>query len=43
MKQQNFTTGSIWRQLITFSFPMLLTNLLQVSYQFIDSLWVGNY
>src|SRR5690606_29154197 len=42
MKQQNFTTGSIWRQLITFSFPMLLTNLLQVSYQFIDSLWVGN-
>ena len=42
MKQQDFTKGNIWRQLITFSAPMLLTNLLQVSYQFIDSLWVGN-
>src|SRR5690606_1493827 len=32
----------IWRQLLVFSGPILLTNLLQVSYQFIDSLWVGN-
>jgi len=42
MKQQDFTTGSIWRQLLIFSMPILVTNLLQVSYQFIDSLWVGN-
>ncbi|RJS58923.1 MATE family efflux transporter [Bacillus sp. PK3_68] len=42
MKQHDFTTGNIWRQLLTFSLPILLTNLLQVSYQFIDSLWVGN-
>ncbi|OCA85374.1 MATE family efflux transporter [Pseudobacillus wudalianchiensis] len=42
MKQHDFTSGSIWRQLLTFSTPILLTNLLQVSYQFIDSLWVGN-
>ncbi|MBW8350689.1 MATE family efflux transporter [Bacillus sp. IITD106] len=42
MRQQNFTTGSIWRQLVTFSAPIIVTNLLQISYQFIDSLWVGN-
>ncbi|MGI6730335.1 MAG: MATE family efflux transporter [Anaerovoracaceae bacterium] len=43
MKQQyNFTEGDIRRQLIFFSLPIMLTNLLQVSYQFIDSLWVGN-
>lgn len=40
--QQTFTSGNIWRQLMLFSAPILLTNLLQVSYQFIDSLWVGN-
>ncbi|KKB42022.1 MATE family efflux transporter [Bacillus thermotolerans] len=42
MNQQDFTSGNIWRQLLTFSTPILLTNLLQVSYQLIDSLWVGN-
>jgi putative MATE family efflux protein len=42
MPQQDFTQGSIWKQLFLFSTPILLTNLLQVSYQFIDSLWVGN-
>lgn len=42
MRQQDFTSGNIWRQLLVFSAPILLTNLLQVSYQFIDSLWVGN-
>lgn len=42
MKPQDFTSGSIWKQLLVFSGPILLTNLLQVSYQFIDSLWVGN-
>ena len=30
------------QQLIAFAGPIMLTNLLQVSYQFIDSLWVGN-
>lgn len=42
MKQTDFTTGNVLRQMITFSLPIMLTNLLQVSYQFIDSLWVGN-
>ncbi|RSK52823.1 MATE family efflux transporter [Bacillus canaveralius] len=42
MAQHDFTTGSIYKQLIVFSTPIMLTNILQVSYQFIDSLWVGN-
>lgn len=41
-KQQDFTEGNILKQLFTFSWPILLANLLQTSYQFIDSLWVGN-
>ncbi len=42
MQQENFTRGSIGKQLLLFSGPIILTNLLQVSYQLIDSLWVGN-
>lgn len=42
MEKHNFTQGNILRQLLYFSGPILLTNLLQTSYQFIDSLWVGN-
>jgi putative MATE family efflux protein len=43
MKQQHdFTNGNIVKQIWIFSLPIMLTNLLQVSYQFIDSLWVGN-
>lgn len=42
MAQHDFTKGSIRRQMIVFAGPIILTNLLQVSYQFIDSLWVGN-
>jgi len=42
VNQHDFSTGNIWRQLFFFSTPILFTNLLQVSYQLIDSLWVGN-
>jgi putative MATE family efflux protein len=43
MKQKmDFTQGSIWMQMVTFSLPIMATNALQVSYQFVDSLWVGN-
>ncbi|WP_409293148.1 MATE family efflux transporter [Peribacillus sp. SCS-37] len=42
MAQHDFTKGSIFRQLYIFSGPILLASLLQTSYQFIDSLWVGN-
>ncbi len=41
-KQQDFTEGNIWRQLIIFSTPIILTDLLQTSYQIVDSLWIGN-
>ncbi|MFD2045316.1 MATE family efflux transporter [Ornithinibacillus salinisoli] len=41
-KQHDFTEGSILKQLILFSGPIMLTNLLQTSYQIADSLWVGN-
>jgi putative MATE family efflux protein len=42
MAQHDFTSGNIVKQLFVFSAPILFANLLQVSYQFIDSLWVGN-
>ncbi|HEY4553652.1 MAG TPA: MATE family efflux transporter, partial [Bacillaceae bacterium] len=42
MSQRDFTQGNIFKQLFFFSTPIIFTNLLQVSYQFIDSLWVGN-
>ena len=42
LSTQDFTKGPIRRQLFAFAGPIMLTNLLQVSYQFIDSLWVGN-
>ena len=40
--QHDFTKGNILKQLIAFSTPVLLANLLQTSYQFVDSLWIGN-
>lgn len=42
MKRHDFTTGNILKQMIWFTAPLMLTNLLQTSYQVIDSLWVGN-
>lgn len=41
-KQHDFTQGRTMQQLLVFAGPIMLANLLQVSYQFIDSLWVGN-
>lgn len=42
IKQYDFTEGNIIKQLIFFSGPVILTNLLQASYQIVDSLWIGN-
>ncbi|PLT35587.1 MATE family efflux transporter [Bacillus sp. V5-8f] len=42
MAAQDFTQGNIMKQLFVFSTPILFANLLQVSSQFINSLWVGN-
>src|SRR5699024_7221262 len=41
-KLHDFTKGNILRQLIIFSGPIMLTNVLQTSYQIVDSLWIGN-
>jgi putative MATE family efflux protein len=41
-KQHDFTEGNILKQLMVFSGPIMLTNLLQTSYQVVDSLWIGN-
>lgn len=41
-KLHDFTKGNILKQLIIFSGPIMLTNLLQTSYQVVDSLWIGN-
>lgn len=41
-QQYNFTEGNIFKQLIFFSGPIIATNLLQTSYQIVDSFWVGN-
>jgi putative MATE family efflux protein len=42
MKKHDFTSGNVIKQMWYFSLPIMLTNLLQVSFQLIDSLWVGN-
>lgn len=38
----DLTTGSIFRHLLSFSLPMLIGNILQVSYSIINTIWVGN-
>lgn len=38
----DFTEGSIMKKMLLFSWPILLANILQSSFQIIDSLWVGN-
>lgn len=38
---KDFTQGNILDQLIRFSVPMLLANLLQAAYSIIDAIWVG--
>lgn len=41
-QQHDFTEGNIMKKMIVFSSPIFLTNILQTSYQVVDSLWVGN-
>ncbi|PYZ92377.1 MATE family efflux transporter [Salipaludibacillus keqinensis] len=41
-QQYDFTEGSIMKKMVLFSSPIFLTNILQTSYQVIDSIWVGN-
>ena len=38
---RDFTQGSVFKQLVEFSIPMLLANLLQAAYSIVDAIWVG--
>lgn len=42
-KSTVMTKGSIWRQIIRFSIPLILGNLFQQLYNTVDSIIVGNY
>lgn len=39
---KDFTTGSIPNQLLIFSLPILLGNLITTGYSIINAVWVGN-
>ncbi len=41
-KIRDFTQGNITSQLLTFAFPIFLSNLLQVVYNMVDMIIVGN-
>ncbi|MTI49564.1 MATE family efflux transporter [Sporosalibacterium faouarense] len=40
---KDLTEGSILKNLISFSIPLLLGNILQVLYNTVDSIWVGRF
>src|SRR5690554_7538856 len=42
-RMRDFTTGSIPRHILAFSWPMFLGNLLQALYNTVDSFWVGRF
>ena len=39
---RDFTSGNITRQLVSFAFPLFLSNLLQIVYNMVDMIIVGN-
>ena len=41
--QKNMTSGSEWKTILTFSLPIMGANLLQVTYNFVDSVILGNF
>ncbi|MBR0070259.1 MAG: MATE family efflux transporter, partial [Synergistaceae bacterium] len=40
---RDMTTGTIWKQLITFAFPLFIGNIFQQLYNTVDSIVVGNF
>lgn len=38
----DFTEGNVMKQMVAFAAPTFFANILQASFQFVDSLWVGN-
>ncbi len=43
INKTNMTYGSIWKQILIFSLPLLLSNLFQQLYSAVDSVIVGNF
>lgn len=43
MKEQNFTEGTPWKQILLFAIPIFLGNILQQLYNTVDTIVVGNY
>ena len=39
----DMTTGTIWKQIVLFSLPLLFGNIFQQLYNTVDSLVVGNF
>ena len=39
---KDFTEGNITKQLVAFAWPLLLSNILQVVYNMVDMIIVGN-
>ena len=37
------TSGSIWRSLLGFSIPIMISNLVQSTYNAVDMLFVGRF
>lgn len=42
-KENNLTTGVLWKQILVFSFPLMLSNLLQVLFNVADIAVVGKF
>ena len=42
-RTRDFTTGSILKHLVAFSWPMFLGNFLQALYNTVDTFWVGRF
>lgn len=42
-KNSNMTSGSVLKKIIMFSFPIMLSSLLQYNYQLVDNIIVGRY
>ena len=41
--QKTMTEGPIWKNILSFSIPLILGNLFQQLYNTVDSIIVGNY
>lgn len=42
-KDTDMTTGSIWKHILAFAFPLMIGNLFQQLYNTVDSIVVGNF